>query len=285
MIGKFVPALAVAIPPAAAVVDGSPTDNANLATILDRVVVNAPSEYASLRGALVSEGDTQNVYAPDAIINTRCGVCAFADEFGNASYHEVWTYTLTWRVPTSWNDAKTAAFVERMLRPNVSGYTLSRATKDGKTTFDWEKKTNRTWIYAATLGAKDHGFLLRVGYYPPKESHIVQYSRGLGAAEKEDLESSVAALVRIGTQNAGKFRGASRKINGRNVFRYERNVWDDAQKLLRLRHPVLRLECRHDIEMDARVFDAPTRRDVGEKLGDDSFRGCSGAPERLHAHD
>lgn len=202
MIGKFVPALAVAIAPAAPVVAGSAADNANLASILHRVIPAAGSRYASLRGALVSQGDAANVYAPNKALNTLCGVCAFADEFGNESYHEVWTFTLTWYLPASWDDAKTAAFVARMLGPNVSGYALTRETKDGKTTFDWENKANHTWIYVATLGSKEHGFSLRVGYYPPKETHVVQYSRGLSTAEQQHLVDSVRTFIRTGVQNA-----------------------------------------------------------------------------------
>lgn len=199
-IGKFVPALASG--PVAPVADASVPGDASLAAVLQRTVPAARTEFATLRGALVDAGGNSDVYVPKQPIRSLCGLCAFADEFGDASYRETWTFDLTWDLPASWNAAKTAAYVERMLRPYVSGYTLSRASNGGKRSFDWENKAGRTWVYATTLGGGDHGFSLRVGYYPRSEAHVVTYSRGLSADQERDLANAVGELVRVGAQNA-----------------------------------------------------------------------------------
>ena len=173
------------------------------ASFVGRMLAAAPSNFQTLRLGVRQHASSGDVYATSAALHQVCPYCLIADDYADASYDERWELSFSWSVPKNWSDAQTIAYVKKTFSPLVPGYQFTSESNSNLTYVTWFNKTSKTFLYVETYDLTNApGFRVRVGHYLPKNLHVVLFSRGLTAADKQLLTTAVRSFVQLSLNDA-----------------------------------------------------------------------------------
>jgi hypothetical protein len=173
-----------------------PGNDAQLVGVTRLSLAAAPTNFETLRSPAFSPLPNQRTYKSTPEFAKRCPNCSIYNKFATASLDESWNMQFHWDTNPAWSKAQLDAYVLATFPPLFPGATLQRASSGGRDYFGWSRDQTKQFLYVIT-DTDARGFRVIVGHFLASNEHVVRFSRGLTAADRDELTKSVRNFLTV----------------------------------------------------------------------------------------